>query len=234
MGGGSSTPGGPGGSKARPDSKARLGWKARLGGRILHVLMLALSATWRRGTVTGEEHLHRLRRKGRPAVLVVWHDRLFCCPYFLVPPLIKRGVAVTALISRSADGDFGHALGEAIGLKIVRGSTSRGGSSALRKLMLELRRGRSVFIVADGPKGPRHEAKPGAVMLARTSGAPLVPFTWSADRTWRLGTWDGMEIPKPFSRVDAHVGEPLEVPRNVGEEGMERALARLADALADY
>jgi len=212
----------------------KLGWRAWAGGLVLRALVFALSITWRLD-VTGGEHPEHLRAEGRPAVFAFWHDRIFFLgPFIRWQLVVQRGMEVTVLISRSRDGDFGDSLTRLLGGNVIRGSTSRGGSSALRSLIKELRRGRSALIVVDGPKGPRHEAKPGAIMLARAAGVPVVPVTWQADRVWRLGTWDSLEIPKPFSRVEAHFGEPMELPRNLGEEEMEQARQRLGDALGDY
>lgn len=214
--------------------RAALGWRAWAGGLLLRLVLFALAATWRLTKVTGGEHMERLRADGRPAIYAFWHDRIFYLGHFLQRRLARRGVGVTVLISRSRDGDFGDALTRLLGAKVVRGSTSRGGSSALRSLIKELRRRRSVVIVVDGPKGPHRQPKPGALMLARTSGAPVVPITWKADRAWRLGTWDATEIPKPFSRIEVHVGEPMELPRDLDEEAMAQALAHLANALGEH
>lgn len=214
------------GDKAeRPDGA--LDWKARLGGRAIRALMALLVATCRVRIVEGAEHLERLRSEGRPCVLAFWHDRLFYLTHFLYSRLVRRGYPLTVLISRSRDGDFGETLGLSLGAAVVRGSTSRGGPSALRGLLKQIRQGRSAVMVVDGPKGPRHQPKPGAVLLARLSGAPLVPLTWTASRTWRLGTWDRMEIPKPFSHIEVTVGDPIEVPREADEEGLARATQRL-------
>jgi lysophospholipid acyltransferase (LPLAT)-like uncharacterized protein len=70
------------------------------------------------------------------------------------------------------------------------------------------------------------------VTLARLARAPLVPLTWAADRSWRLGSWDRLEIPKPFARVAVAVGAPQEVPRGGGEDEAERRLAALEESFA--
>jgi len=88
-------------------------------------------------------------------------------------------------------------------------------------------------ITPDGPRGPRHEAKSGTVVLAQMSGVPILPIAYAAKRCWQLRSWDRMVIPKPFSRVSVAVGELLEVPRELDGAGIESHRLRLQDALND-
>ena len=38
---------------------------------------------------------------------------------------------------------------------------------------------------------------------------PVVTLVAHVDRKWRLRSWDGFEIPKPFARVTIEYGEPV-------------------------
>jgi len=201
----------PAGGPAGGDSPRDL--RARLGGLLIRLVMSALAATCRIRIVAGGEHLDEVRRTGRPTVVAFWHDRLFYLTHFLYSRLVRRGYPLVVLISRSRDGDFGERLGLGLGARVVRGSTSRGGSAAVRALLREMRRGASAVMVVDGPLGPRHQPKPGAATLARLSGAPLLPLSWSATRVWTLRSWDRMQIPKPFSTIHVTAAPPLPVPR---------------------
>jgi hypothetical protein len=89
----------------------------------------------------------------------------------------------------------------AFGLETVRGSTSRGGARALLELVATLRRGRDVAVTPDGPRGPRHEFAPGALVAAQRAGAAVIGVAAHVDRAWRLRSWDAFEIPKPFARI---------------------------------
>ena len=84
-----------------------------------------------------------------------------------------------------------------------------------------------MVITPDGPRGPKHVIKPGAVYVARKSKAFLLPFSWSSSRSWKLKTWDQMEIPKPFSKVVCVFGEPFTVKES--KEGKEK----LAEAMLE-
>ena len=78
-------------------------------------------------------------------------------------------------------------------------------------MMRALDEGRSVAITPDGPRGPARIAARGAVALARLSGRPILPLSWSASSCWRAGGWDRMMIPKPFSRGRLVMGPLIHV-----------------------
>lgn len=210
---------------SRPAEAASAGaapWREELAQRAGSFLIWALVAlvarTCRVRVVAGGEHLDRLCRAGGASVIAFWHDRLFFASPFLSRWLIGRGYPLSVLISPSRDGELGAGVGVRLGARVVRGSSSRGGREAVRGMLREAAEGRGLVVVPDGPKGPARRAKPGVLTLARLARAPLVPLAWAADRSWRLGTWDRMEIPKPFARVAVAVGTPVEVPRGEARE----------------
>lgn len=135
-------------------------------------------------------------------VIAIWHDELFSLmPY-------KRTLRASAVISRSHDGDWVAALLERNGVGAARGSSSRGGMSALREMTQRVRDGESAIITVDGPRGPRHKAKPGAIHLAVRENVPIVPCRLFIEHSKKLGSWDRFQLPLPFSRVRMIWGEP--------------------------
>jgi lysophospholipid acyltransferase (LPLAT)-like uncharacterized protein len=121
---------------------------------------------------------------------------------------LVRGAVV--LVSRSRDGDLQAGVMTALGFRVVRGSSSRGGARALAELVRSLRRDEIVALAVDGPRGPKHVAKPGVAAAASTAGAPLHAVASAARRTLTLSrAWDGFEIPLPFTKVALVVGERL-------------------------
>lgn len=192
------------------------------------LLMRLLGRTWRIVSAEyGIERLEAVRTGGRPVVLAFWHDRLFALSHLLSQRLVRRGHPLAVLISLSKDGALGTRVGLRLGATVARGSASRGGSAGLRGLLRELAGGKSTVIVLDGPRGPRHEAKPGAAMLARLSGAPLVPINFAADRAWHLGSWDRLALPKPFARIALAVGDPIDVPSDLPADRLDEPTRRL-------
>lgn len=119
------------------------------------------------------------------------------------------------LISRSNDGEYLAEMLRRWGFVPVRGSSSRGGSAALRELIGYARAGRSIAITPDGPRGPRQRLKPGVLVAAQLTGLPLVPVAAGASRGWWLGGWDRFLIPRPFARIRVAYGAPVEIPREL-------------------
>jgi lysophospholipid acyltransferase (LPLAT)-like uncharacterized protein len=128
----------------------------------------------------------------------------------------QRRKPTAALVSLSDDGVlFGAALAR-LGLRIVRGSTSRGGARALFVLSRLLRDGEhDVAVAVDGPRGPRGVAKPGALALARLAkNARVVPMGSAVASGRALRSWDRFELAWPFSRVAVVLGAPLDTLRD--------------------
>ena len=81
--------------------------------------------------------------------------------------------------------------------------------------------GYDLIIVPDGPRGPRYQAKPGVLQLARATGAPVYPVTYGAAWKTTVGSWDRLLIPFPFSRIVYIAGQPIHVPVDASAELME-------------
>ena len=145
------------------------------------------------------EDLRNWTKKDEPVAIVLWHNRLF-----LSAEIVRRfrvGRPVNALVSASEDGAWLTAFFSVAGLGAVRGSSSRLGREAATALVETLRAGLDIGITPDGPRGPCYEVKPGTIIVARRTRAPLVLVGGEFSSAWRLGSWDRFYIPKPFSRV---------------------------------
>ena len=153
---------------------------------------------------------------GEPFIGTVWHEDLI----FLAN--VFRGTGFVILVSRSRDGEIGTRIAHRLGLRTVRGSSSRGGEEALGAIVELARGGASIGFIADGPRGPRREMKLGAVMAAKLSGRPIVPIACSMRRAIRLNSWDRMRIPLPFTRIVGRGGDPIHVPADASRAECER------------
>jgi lysophospholipid acyltransferase (LPLAT)-like uncharacterized protein len=150
----------------------------------------------------------------------------------MFPYFYGRLRPVHVLASRSRDGEMVSRFARAFGFRVVRGSSSRGGSAALRVLARLLRDERAeVGVVPDGPRGPRFIAQPGTVLLAKLGQAPIVPLGLGASRATVLGSWDALLIPHPFARVAVVFGDPLVVAADADRDGLEQARQRLETTL---
>ena len=152
-------------------------------------------------------------------IWVLWHNRLLIVP--ILYERFFRDRKGAALISHSKDGALLAGCIERFGGEAVRGSSSRGGSSALSILRRKLEDGYDIYITPDGPRGPRYTMGPGAVWLARSSGASILPLNVEYSSFWRLGRWDGFVIPKPFARIDVTL-QKLYTCNDAGAAGNEQ------------
>jgi lysophospholipid acyltransferase (LPLAT)-like uncharacterized protein len=185
------------------------------------VRLLGLTLSIRRD----ERAVEPLWQAGAPVIYAVWHGQI------LLLPLLYGRRAVCVLASRSRDGEMLTRYIGRFGIEAVRGSSSRGGAAALRHLARWLEGGHEVVVVPDGPRGPAEVVKPGIVGLARLSGAAIVPVAVGASSEWRLGSWDGFRIPRPFSRCVARFGEPIHVARVVDRRAEAAAREEVEAAL---
>jgi lysophospholipid acyltransferase (LPLAT)-like uncharacterized protein len=137
------------------------------------------------------------------------------------------------LASASKDGAAIEAAVGVYGVGSVRGSSSRRGVAALIALKKAAKSGKDLIITPDGPRGPRYSMQPGVIKLAQTTGLPLLPISLFFENCWRLKTWDRFVIPKPFSKMTLIFREPLEIPRQLGEDEFETVRLNLQKILLE-
>jgi hypothetical protein len=138
-------------------------------------------------------------KRDQPVVMILWHNRLF-----LAAEIVRRyrgGRPAYALVSASEDGAWLSSFFALAGLGTVRGSSSRLGREAAGALVETVRAGHDIGVTPDGPRGPCYDFKPGAVIVARRTGAPVLLIGAEFASAWRLGSWDRFCLPHPFSRV---------------------------------
>lgn len=163
-------------------------------------------------TVTGADIFREHVEQGGN-IFAFWHSRLFYLVYYYVRH--ARRCKVAMLVSLSRDGDYGAALVRRLRQDAVRGSTSRGGQRAVRRLAEKIAEGRNIAITPDGPRGPALHVNEGIVKLAQITGARIIPVSYDATSKRRLKSWDRFVIVKPFGRVHVAFGEPIEVPKGI-------------------
>lgn len=193
---------------------------AGVGGAVLGALLSTA-----RFEVHGAEHYRQFTDSGQPVLFALWHGRLLPLAYH------HRHQRLVTLVSRSSDGEYIARLLDRWGFEAVRGSSSRGGGEALRSMMRLARRGRSLTITPDGPRGPRQRMKPGAIVAAQMTGLPIIPAAAGADRGWWFDSWDRFLLPKPFARIRVAYGEPHPIPRDASPEEIEQRMLEVERAL---
>jgi lysophospholipid acyltransferase (LPLAT)-like uncharacterized protein len=155
-----------------------------------------------------------------------WHRGLFFVIYWY------RNQNVVSIASASEDGELAAQAAKRFGWITARGSSSRGGRQAYRAMEDLVKQGYKGGLVADAPRGPRFVAKPGIIYLAKRTGIPIIPVIWSADRFWKLQSWDRTIIPKAFAHIVALFAEDyICVPADASRETCEQYRRQLDDAL---
>ena len=150
----------------------------------------------------------------KPVIYSFWHRAVFASAWLWR----KTGIAV--MVSRSFDGEYIARTIEKLGFVAVRGSSSRGGANALLGLKSQLERGNLVAFTIDGPRGPKYVAKPGPVLLSRSTAFPMAAFYVALSDAWVLNSWDQLMIPKPFSKALVRFSAKMRVPAAAGDAEM--------------
>ncbi len=199
--------------------------------------LLALVELWLgtcRFKCLGRDNLYPFFDSGRPIIMAVWHSSIIYTLY-----RFKMHQAVV-MVSGSKDGEWVARALTHWGQIPMRGSKHKGGLGAIKKMGEMVRKyGYNAGIVADGSRGPAQVAQTGPVVLARDTGAPLIPLGFASRPAYRFNSWDRTVLPLPFSRVVMVCGEPMYVPEGTRgailtgyREKMQRALNQ-ATALAE-
>lgn len=201
-------------------------WKIRAADWLFYLLINLIGWTAHFEVVGWENHEKAEENGGLP-IYVFWHDRIFLTTYWWR----KRRIVV--MTSQSFDGEYIARFIQRFGYGAVRGSSTRGGVGAIVEMVRLMRAGCTTAFTIDGPKGPRHIAKMGAVLLAKKSGQPIVPVTMALDRYWTTPSWDLFQIPKPFARARVYVAPPIYVPANADEATLTAKRNELQQTLDD-
>jgi lysophospholipid acyltransferase (LPLAT)-like uncharacterized protein len=176
--------------------------------------------------VDGWHHWEQASRDGHIPIYTFWHHCIVPATYFWR----NRGIVV--MTSQSYDGEYIARFIQRFGYGAARGSSTRGSVGAVIEMIRAMRQGRATAFTIDGPKGPRHVAKMGAVLLAKKTGHPILPFTVVTSRVWELSrSWDRFQLPKPFSRAQVRIAAPIFVPADASETALEGKRLELQAAL---
>ena len=155
-------------------------------------------------------------KRPQHAIYAFWHCMM------LIPAYVGRKRNIQVLISQHSDGEYIAQVIRWLGFGVVRGSTTRGGMRAMKGMVDKARAGYSGAITPDGPRGPRFVVQPGSIYLAKKTRLPIIPVVVGLSRFWELPSWDRFRIPKPFSRALVMYGNPIHVPPNLDDKGMEQ------------
>ena len=179
---------------------------------LVFYILINLIGLTTRFEIIGWENQEKAELNGGIPIYAFWHDRIFLTTYWW------RNRRIVVMTSRSFDGEYIARFIRRFGYGAVRGSSTRGGIGATIEMARLMRAGCTTGFAIDGPKGPPYVAKMGAVLLAKKTGHPMVPLTTVVARCWKAPSWDSFQIPKPFTRAQVYVGQPIYVPADADEK----------------
>lgn len=167
-----------------------------------------------------------IREKPGKAVYTFWHSHQFYIFYHF------RGLhKYHMLVSPSKDGDLLARIGKMFGYKVIRGSSFKRTLPGTRECIDLLKNDSKVVIIADGSRGPYHQAQAGSVQLSRITGAPLYTLTYDAKPKYECSSWDRFILPLPFSKVTLNYGSPITVSPDADKETIRQKQDELTDLL---
>lgn len=214
----------------KPDEQPRKPLRRRvlesLGVHIVTLFQRFTLATSRVHSIN-RQVLDELLSAHRPFILAIWHCNVY------MSPILYRGMDVYVLISKSKDGDLIDRVVHAFGNRSIRGSTSRGGPSALKAMIRVARQNSRLAFTPDGPRGPAFQVQPGIIAAASACGIPIVPVHYESTRQKIARSWDSHRVPLPFGTLIHSWGDPIEIARDLSEEQFEAERGRVEAALLE-
>ena len=177
--------------------------------------------------IRGMEAVKPLMDGGELLLWVFWHGRM------LMMPVLPYRKTLRILASKHRDGELITRLMGLLGIKSIRGSTSRGGVNAFRACKRALEQGHDIVLTPDGPKGPRYTVQPGVIELAKLNNVPIIPVTFSCTRGKVFSSWDRFMIPYPFSKGVYYYGRPFRIPPDITRQQREVLRDRLEKYLRE-
>jgi len=201
------------------DSARRFSWWQRvqllLLPPVLAGIMRLLLSTCRTEVRGGAWAERGLGREGH-TLIAFWHESMHLACW------IYRGHDVHTLTSHSFDGELAARVIRHFGLEAIRGSSSMGGADGLRQMQTAAMQLPQLGFTLDGPRGPRRLAKAGIGVLAARTQLPVIPLAIIPVRCFRLGSWDRLPVPYPFTKIIYAFGESVPAPASDSGEEVEK------------
>jgi hypothetical protein len=165
-----------------------------------------------------------------PLIIAFWHNRLV-----MIPAMAKRiknsypNYNFMTLASRHGDGRIVGRVMQKFSLISILGSTKDGRKasrgidfSSLRQILDGLKRGYSLGITPDGPRGPNQKINGDIINIARIANAKIVAVSYSSSNFIIFNSWDLFKLPLPFGKLSFFIDEvPLEIPRNSNQQDIQ-------------
>ncbi len=185
--------------------------------------------SWRYTQHNLDENYLALLKQGMKPVFAMWHDQFLPCAF------LHRNENVVSIASDSKDGDIAAHVFKKWKYNIVRGSTFKGGvKAALNAIKTTKEIGTTFAITVDGPIGPRHIVRSGAVFIAKKLDNVIIVATIKPRRFKRFNSWDRFILPLPFTKVDVYYSKPIYLSIDTTKESIENDRQKLEKFMLDF
>ncbi|MFA7577157.1 MAG: lysophospholipid acyltransferase family protein [Candidatus Muiribacteriota bacterium] len=178
----------------------------------------------------GEENLKKFKSENKGFIVTFWHGEQYILTQYL------RGYGLNLITSLSADGELQTRYLTGLGYKCIRGSSSKGGTKALRDMLKVAGSGNyePFAIAVDGPRGPMMVPKEGAFFLSFKSKMPVIPTRIKYSKAYVFNkAWDKYHLPYPFSKVEIFFGDPLTFDNNFDFDKIKPDFIKVMDEIGD-
>jgi len=175
--------------------------------------------------VIREEIIDEFLSGDKKFILVFWHGKM------LLPVIYHEAMGFSALVSQHSDGEIIARIMGKLGYRLIRGSSTRGGSKAFREMLKLLGNNGKIMITPDGPRGPLNKVKMGTVVLAKMAETPVIPVSFSCNKKKVIKSWDKFNFIKPFSKVVMAYAPPVTVEKKSSKKELENKMREVEDKL---
>ena len=175
-----------------------------------YIKLISLTIKWK---YIDKKYPEKLWKNNENFILCFWHGRLLMIPFSW-----KRGKNINMLISEHPDGQLISKTVKYFGINTIHGSSSKGGTKALRNIIKTLRSGQSVGITPDGPRGPRMKMNSAIIKIAGLTGYKILPLSCSVKNKFFLNSWDKFLVALPFGKGCFVWGKPLKINKDISKK----------------
>ncbi len=161
----------------------------------------------------------------KPAIIAFWHGLML--PVWKYFSLFEP----TAIVSPSKDGELLAQLLKKWNYKLIRGSSDKKSKETMNRLV-DLAKNELVLITPDGPRGPTHKFKAGAVVSAMRANVALCLCT--VQIKWKIiirKSWDNFTFPLPFSTITLKISSPIFISQDTSRIEIDNLIKKAENLL---
>ena len=172
-----------------------------------YIKFVSFTNSW---SFINKKYVENLWKKNEAFILCFWHGRLL-----MMPLSWNKEKKINVLISAHSDGQLLSKTVKYFNIETITGSSSKGGSEAIRNIIKSLKSGISIGMTPDGPRGPRMKVNSAIIKIASLTGHKIVPLSYSVKKKVFLNSWDKFLVALPFGKGCFIWGKPIKIKKNI-------------------